>query len=83
MSNLNPPIPPAIFRAYDIRGVVDQQLNADNVALISQAIGKCKCRIACTRDGDGIVQSPSCVCGFLDAPLFESVPKDEDEQPSK
>jgi phosphomannomutase/phosphoglucomutase len=39
MSNLNPPIPPAIFRAYDIRGVVDQQLNADNVALISQAIG--------------------------------------------
>lgn len=39
MNNLNSPIPPAIFRAYDIRGVVDQQLNADNIALISQAIG--------------------------------------------
>ena len=32
-------IPPAIFRAYDIRGVVDEQLSADNVELISQAIG--------------------------------------------
>lgn len=39
INSLNSPIPPAIFRAYDIRGVVDQQLNADNVTLISQAIG--------------------------------------------
>ena len=36
--SLNPP-PPAIFRAYDIRGVVDQQLNADNIKLIGQSIG--------------------------------------------
>ena len=36
--SLNPP-PPAIFRAYDIRGVVDQQLNADNIELIGQSIG--------------------------------------------
>ena len=48
-------------------------------ALISQAISKCKCRIACARDEDGIVQSPSCVCGFLDAPLFESNVVDKDE----
>jgi len=39
MSKLTPSIPPAIFRAYDIRGVVDLQLNAENIALISQAIG--------------------------------------------
>ena len=32
-------ISPAIFRAYDIRGVVDEQLNADNVELICRAIG--------------------------------------------
>ena len=28
-----------IFRAYDIRGVVEQQLNADNIKLIGQSIG--------------------------------------------
>ncbi len=31
--------PRAIFRAYDIRGVVDQQLNADTIKLIGQSIG--------------------------------------------
>ncbi len=31
--------PRAIFRAYDIRGVVEQQLNADNIKLIGQSIG--------------------------------------------
>ncbi len=31
--------PRAIFRAYDIRGVVEQQLNADNIRLIGQSIG--------------------------------------------
>ncbi len=35
-----PHLPPlAIFRAYDIRGVVEQQLNADNIKLIGQSIG--------------------------------------------
>ena len=33
------PPPQAIFRAYDIRGVVDQQLNSDNIELIGQSIG--------------------------------------------
>ena len=32
-------LPGAIFRAYDIRGVVEQQLNADNIKLIGQSIG--------------------------------------------
>ena len=36
--SLQPP-PQAIFRAYDIRGVVEQQLNADNIKLIGQSIG--------------------------------------------
>ena len=36
-SSLNPP-PWAIFRTYDIRGVVYQQLNADNIKLIGQSI---------------------------------------------
>ncbi len=34
-----PTIPAAIFRAYDIRGIVDQQLNAASVMQISRAIG--------------------------------------------
>ncbi|MDD9890427.1 MAG: phosphomannomutase/phosphoglucomutase [Gammaproteobacteria bacterium] len=32
-------IPPSIFRAYDIRGVVDEQLSEESVELISKAIG--------------------------------------------
>ncbi len=32
-------IPPSIFRAYDIRGVVDEQLSEESVELISRAIG--------------------------------------------
>ena len=31
--------PQDIFRAYDIRGVVEQHLNADNIKLIGQSIG--------------------------------------------
>lgn len=32
-------IPSSIFRAYDIRGLVDEQLNPESVKLISKAIG--------------------------------------------
>ena len=36
----SPNLPPhAIFRAYDIRGAVEQQLNADSIKLIGQSIG--------------------------------------------
>ena len=33
------PLPAEIFRAYDIRGIVDEQLSADSVRLISRGIG--------------------------------------------
>lgn len=33
------PIPASIFRAYDIRGIVDEQLNEDSITVIGQAIG--------------------------------------------
>lgn len=32
-------IPASIFRAYDIRGIVDEQLTEDSVQQISRAIG--------------------------------------------
>ncbi len=32
-------IPASVFRAYDIRGIVEEQLNIDSVRLISRAIG--------------------------------------------
>ena len=41
------------------------------LALLSQAVSKCKCQVACTRDADGELCRPSCACGFLDAPLFQ------------
>jgi phosphomannomutase/phosphoglucomutase len=34
-----PAIPPSIFKAYDIRGLVDKQLHADTLMLIGRAIG--------------------------------------------
>ena len=52
-SSLNPP-PQAIFRAYDIRGVVDQQLNSDNIELIGQSIGsEALARICAQRNSGG------------------------------
>ena len=33
------PIPASIFRAYDIRGIVDEQLTEDCVKQISRGIG--------------------------------------------
>lgn len=47
---------PAIFRAYDIRGVVGQNLNEENIFLIGQAIGsllrrKGKNQLSLARDG--------------------------------
>lgn len=33
------PVPASIFRAYDIRGIVEEQLNEDSIRLIGQAIG--------------------------------------------
>jgi hypothetical protein len=41
------------------------------LALLSQAVSKCKCHVACARDADGELCQPSCACGFLDAPLFQ------------
>jgi len=47
------------------------------MALLSQAVSKCKCRFVCARDDDGFCQPSSCACGFLDAPLFETVANDK------
>jgi hypothetical protein len=47
------------------------------MALLSQAVSKCKCHVACKRDETGEFCEPSCACGFLDAPLFPPTSKDE------
>ncbi len=53
------------------------------MGLLSQAISKCKCHVACRRDDEGALHAPSCVCGFLDASLFEpSSTEKEDENKS-
>ena len=41
------------------------------LALLSQAVSKCKCHIACERDESGELCEPRCQCGFLDASLLE------------
>ena len=50
------------------------------MGLVSQAIGKCKCHVACMRDEEGTLHAPSCVCGFLDASLFENLPTRKDDE---
>ena len=49
------------------------------MALLSQAIAKCKCHVSCRRDETGEYCELACVCGFLDAPLFQPDAKDKDE----
>ena len=50
------------------------------MGLLSQAIGKCKCHVACRRDDEGMLHAPSCVCGFLDASLFENIPNRKENE---
>ena len=42
-----------------------------SLAIISQAVSKCKCHVACKRDVTGEICTPSCQCGFLDIPLTQ------------
>ncbi len=56
------PVPAAIFRAYDIRGLVGQDLTEDTVFKIGCAIGSeaCRRKIRCIVVGrDGRTSSPS------------------------
>jgi phosphomannomutase/phosphoglucomutase len=39
MTAVTPDLPPEIFRAYDIRGIVDRQLTPDVMELIGRAVG--------------------------------------------
>ncbi len=41
------------------------------LALLSQAVAKCKCHVACKRNESGEYCEPSFACGFLDASLVE------------
>ena len=41
------------------------------LALLSQAVAKCKCHVSCSRDEDDQLCRPKCQCGFLDTSLLE------------
>ena len=41
------------------------------LALLAQAVSKCKCYVACTKDADGEYCEPQCACGFLDTKLMD------------
>jgi hypothetical protein len=49
------------------------------LALLSQAVSKCKCHVSCKRDETGEYCEPSCACAFLDAPLPLFPPTSKDE----
>ena len=34
------------------------------LALLAQAVSKCKCYVACKKDGEGEYCEPQCACGF-------------------
>ena len=53
---------PTIFRAYDIRGIVDRNLGEDTVYQIGRALGAEAAAVSCKRlivGGDGRLSSPS------------------------
>ena len=48
------------------------------LALLAQAVSKCKCYVACKRDEEDC--EPACACGFLDSTLTEMImPQRKDE----
>ena len=49
------------------------------LALLSQAVGKCKCRVECKRNDDEEYCEPSFACGFLDSPLMQNDHNVKDE----
>ncbi len=54
--NLTTPPPASIFKTYDIRGIVGQELTADNIRLIGRALGsearaRGESHLYCGRDG--------------------------------
>ena len=50
------------------------------MALLSQAVSKCKCRVVCARGSNGDCALSSGGCGFLDAPLFQPDDKDKEDE---
>ncbi len=40
------------------------------LALLAQAVSKCKCFVRCLPDGDDATCVPSCGCGFTDSKLM-------------
>ena len=64
--------------------MLDQALIGSTVtgvlALLAQAVSKCKCYVACKKDADGEYCEPQCACGFLDSTLGELIlPEKKDE----
>ena len=41
------------------------------LALLSQAVAKCKCHVSCSKDEDDQLCRPKIQCGFLDSSLLE------------
>ena len=67
-------IPHTIFRAYDIRGIVDEELTADNVytigrAFASEAVSRERTKIVISRDGrlSGAILSAALCQGLRDS----------------
>ena len=53
------------------------------LALFSQALSKCKCRVVCARGKNGECAFSSGGCGFLDAPLFQPDANDKEDDASE
>ena len=50
------------------------------LALLAQAVSKCKCYVACKKDADGEYCEPQCACGFLDSNIADTImPERKDE----
>ena len=49
------------------------------LALLAQAVSKCKCYVACKKDEEGEYCEPQCACGFLDSNLVDLILPERNE----
>ena len=52
------------------------------LALLAQAVSKCKMYVSCKKDADGEYCEPACACGFLDANLVDLILPERNETTS-
>ena len=52
------------------------------LALVAQAVAKCKCYVACKKDEEGEYCEPHFACGFIDSNLVDIIMSERKDETS-